>query len=311
MMSKKLHKGLSKFITATILACSVSGIAYAADGDIYNLTDLSKPAYTQSQTKSFKTQKSITLNSQNFGYELSGKVYKFDDLSELFTKYGQDITKAKASLLTEKAAVGSAGQPINISDIQSVNDINVLDVAVGTLPTLPTTVNVILTDGTTKEVAITWNALATANATYATAGTVTVNGTLASYGNYAVRASVIVKEVQIPVITSGINLGMAGNYAILAKSGISSVPTYFITGDIGVSPSGATYITGFAQTMDSSNVFSTSTQVNGKIYAPGYALTTPGNLTTAVSNMETAYTDAAGRAANDTELYTGDIRAQL
>ena len=36
---------------------------------------------------------------------------------------------------------------------------------------------------------------------------------------------------QLPV-----NLRTAGNYVILAKSGISSVPTSAITGDIGVSP---------------------------------------------------------------------------
>jgi hypothetical protein len=33
-----------------------------------------------------------------------------------------------------------------------------------------------------------------------------------------------------------VNLGTAGNYAVLAKSGISTVPPSAITGDIGVSP---------------------------------------------------------------------------
>jgi hypothetical protein len=42
--------------------------------------------------------------------------------------------------------------------------------------------------------------------------------------------------------------------------------------------------------------FATSAQVTGKVYAPGYALPTPANLTTAIGDMETAYTDAAGRA---------------
>jgi hypothetical protein len=38
---------------------------------------------------------------------------------------------------------------------------------------------------------------------------------------------------------------------------------------------------------------------------------TPANLTTAVSNMETAYTDAAGRPTPDyTELYGGDLSGQ-
>lgn len=114
------------------------------------------------------------------------------------------------------------------------------------------------------------------------------------------------------IVSSGggitaVNLGMAGNYSILAKTGISSVPNSVVTGNIGVSPVAATFITGFSLTMDATNLFSTSTQVTGKAYAADYTPPTPSNLTTAVSNMEAAYTDAAGRAANYTELYTGDI----
>jgi hypothetical protein len=107
-----------------------------------------------------------------------------------------------------------------------------------------------------------------------------------------------------------VNLGTAGNYAILAESGISSVPNSVITGDIAVSPISSTAITGFSLTEDATTQFSTSPQVIGKAYAPDYASPTPSNLTTAVSDMETAYTDAAGRAPNYTELYTGDISGQ-
>ncbi|MDD5762431.1 MAG: ice-binding family protein [bacterium] len=106
-------------------------------------------------------------------------------------------------------------------------------------------------------------------------------------------------------------LGAAGNYAILAKSGIDTVPTSAVTGDIGVSPIGAIGITGFSLTMDGTNTFSTSSQVTGKAYAPDYTSPTPSNLTTAVSNMEAAFTDAAGRPTPDfTELYSGDISGQ-
>ena len=105
-----------------------------------------------------------------------------------------------------------------------------------------------------------------------------------------------------------VNLGTAGNFVILAKSGISTVPTSAVTGDIGVSPIDQTAITGFSETMDATNTFSTSTQVTGKIYAADYAVPTPANLTTAVSDMETAYTDAAGRTLPDaTELGAGEI----
>lgn len=109
------------------------------------------------------------------------------------------------------------------------------------------------------------------------------------------------------VNASTVNLGMAGDYAILAKAGISSVPTSVVTGDIGVSPIDSTGITGFSLTMDATNEFSISNQITGKAYASDYASPTPSNLTTAISNMETAYTDAAGRAVDYTELYVGDL----
>ena len=104
-----------------------------------------------------------------------------------------------------------------------------------------------------------------------------------------------------------VTLGMAGNFVILAKSGISTVPTSAITGNIGVSPIDSTGITGFSLTMDATNQFGTSSQLTGKAYASNYTSPTPSNLTTAITNMETAYVDAAGRAANYTELYAGDL----
>lgn len=104
-----------------------------------------------------------------------------------------------------------------------------------------------------------------------------------------------------------VNLGTAGNYVILAKSGISTVASSDVTGDLGVSPTAASYITGFALTEDATNTFSTSMQVNGRVFASDYEPPTPANLTTAVGDMETAYTDAAGRAADIVELGAGDI----
>jgi methionine-rich copper-binding protein CopC len=105
-----------------------------------------------------------------------------------------------------------------------------------------------------------------------------------------------------------VDLGLAGNFVLLAKSGISTVPTSAVSGDIGVSPIDQTAITGFSETMDPSNTFSTATQVTGKIYAADYTEPTPTNLTTAVLDMQTAYTDAAGRPLPDfTELGAGEI----
>jgi hypothetical protein len=106
---------------------------------------------------------------------------------------------------------------------------------------------------------------------------------------------------------SVVNLGLAGNYAILAKSGISSDPASAITGDIGVSPIAATAITGFGLTLDATAQFSTSTQVSGSAYAASYGGSTASLLTTAVSNMEAAYTDAASRPNTSADTLNPDI----
>jgi hypothetical protein len=103
-------------------------------------------------------------------------------------------------------------------------------------------------------------------------------------------------------------LGTAGNFVILVKTGTSTTGVTYVIGDIGVSPAAASYITGFGLSADPSNTFSTSSLVNGRLYAANYAPPTPAYMTTAISDMETAYTDAAGRTLPDaTELYAGDI----
>jgi hypothetical protein len=107
--------------------------------------------------------------------------------------------------------------------------------------------------------------------------------------------------------TLAVDLGTAGGFVILAMSGISTVPTSAITGDLGVSPAAASYVTGFALVADPTNVFSTSPQVTGKVYASNYAVPTPANLTTAISDMQLAFTNAAGRAPDVTELGAGNI----
>ena len=104
-----------------------------------------------------------------------------------------------------------------------------------------------------------------------------------------------------------VNMASASNYVVLAKSAISTVPPSAITGDVAVSPAAATAITDFSLTADAGGKFSTSTQVTGKVYAANYAPPTPETLTVAVNDMELAFTDAAGRAADVTELGAGDI----
>jgi len=90
-----------------------------------------------------------------------------------------------------------------------------------------------------------------------------------------------------------VNLGIAGDFAILSKTGITNVYQSVITGDIGSSP-----ITGAA-------ILVRCTEVVGTIYSVDAAGPLPCSvsnakrLTTAVGDMQTAYTDAAGRTHPD------------
>ncbi len=99
-----------------------------------------------------------------------------------------------------------------------------------------------------------------------------------------------------------VNLRSAGDFVILTKSGITDVPTSAVTGDVGTSP-----ITGAADLL-------TCTEVKGIIYSANAAgprpcsIKDPTRLTTAVLDMQTAYTDAAGRSNPDvTDLGRGNI----
>ncbi len=99
-----------------------------------------------------------------------------------------------------------------------------------------------------------------------------------------------------------VNLRSAGNFVILSKSGITDVPASAILGNIGTSPITGAAITGFGRG-----------EVSGQVYTvdaagPAFRVTFPVLLTAAISDMETAYTDAAGRILPDfTELGAGNV----
>jgi len=90
-----------------------------------------------------------------------------------------------------------------------------------------------------------------------------------------------------------VNLGLAGDFVILSKTGITDVYKSTITGDIGSSP-----ITGAA-------ILVSCSEVTGTIYSVDAAgplpcvVTNATRLTTAIGDMQTAYTNAAGRSNPD------------
>ncbi|KAJ7784326.1 antifreeze protein [Mycena metata] len=107
---------------------------------------------------------------------------------------------------------------------------------------------------------------------------------------------------------AAVNLRTAANYAILSKTGVSTVPPSVISGSIGTSPISATGLTGFSLTVDPTGQFSTSAQVVGQLFAASYSAPTPATLTVAIADMGTAFTDATGRVnPNFNNLASGAI----
>jgi hypothetical protein len=95
-------------------------------------------------------------------------------------------------------------------------------------------------------------------------------------------------------------LGTAANYAVFGETGVATVPSSAVTGNVGLSPTARIGLTGWSETSDVTDTYSTSAQVVApyKLYAADYVGgTTSSDLSTAVLNMGAAYTDAAGRTA--------------
>ena len=120
--------------------------------------------------------------------------------------------------------------------------------------------------------------------------------------SYLVTVTLAAAKGPAPVL-----LGAAGNYVVLAETKVSTIPASVITGDVGISPAATSFLTGFSLTMVGTTS-ATATQVIGNLYGADMTAPTSSNLTTAIVNMGTAYTDAAGRPTPDfTNLGAGEI----
>jgi hypothetical protein len=107
--------------------------------------------------------------------------------------------------------------------------------------------------------------------------------------------------IAAPPKLAAVNLRSAGNFVILTKSGITDVYPSAIVGNVGTSP-----ITGAALLLSCDEVAGTIYTVDAA--GPACEVIDPVLLTAAVSDMQTAYTDAAGRKLpNATELGAGNL----
>jgi hypothetical protein len=98
-----------------------------------------------------------------------------------------------------------------------------------------------------------------------------------------------------------VDLGSAGYFEILSKSGIADVPASRITGNVATSP-----ITGAADHLSCTEVTGRVLSVNAAGPAP-CSIPHPAILTVAIQDMQAAYNDAAGRVPTVTELGAGNI----
>lgn len=233
----------------------------------------------------------------------------------LLTALVDGTVTVKASSNSTPAISGT--KVITISDQAEVDmnttvtAINVDGVSVLEFNPLIPTYTYVISNGTTQTPVVTMNQYETgATVVIDPAADVTSSNVEDRTTTITVTSSSGDEKVYTVVFQSNIepvDLGSANNFVILAESGISTATSSVITGDIGLSPAAATYLTGFSLTMHASGEYSTSAQVTGNLYASDYTSPTPSVLTTAISDMQTAYVDAAGRAANYTELYSGDL----
>ncbi len=146
------------------------------------------------------------------------------------------------------------------------------------------------------------NAISTSGPRARTRGLVMFS--LVVFSGFATGASAdthATSNADTPASVAPVNLGSAGAFVILSKSGITDVPASAITGNVGTSP-----ITGAADHL-------TCAEVTGKVYSVDAAgpapcsIKSPAKLTAAIGDMQRAYTDAAGRSPTTTELGAGNI----
>lgn len=203
------------------------------------------------------------------------------------------VTAADASSATYNVTVNLAPTSAKAATTYSLGGV------AGTINEAAKTITVALPAGSdlTAQIAT----FATTGASVKVGATTQISGATANnftvspvaYTVTAADGSVATYNVTVSLAGAGpapVSLGTAGNFVILTKAGITDVPASAITGNIGTSPISGAFI-GVP-----------CGEVTGTIYSvdaagPACRVTDDTLLTTAVSNMETAYTDAAGRPA--------------
>lgn len=118
-------------------------------------------------------------------------------------------------------------------------------------------------------------------------------------GSFFVASAVLAAILQQGAAQGGqptVNLRGAANFAVLAASEITSVPTSAILGNVGLSPAARSRIAGL-----------TPVEVTGSIFAADDGGATAVMLTQAQGDLTTAYNDAAGRSLEAVDVANADL----
>jgi len=327
------------YTAGTVTSADTGVLASFADQAVTN-NMVSVPTVTSAATNVAGTTITLTFDKAMANPAGKAGLFKY----QIGGGLDEPFSTATLNADTHKIDLTTSGTPLAAGDVVTVNytagtvtsaDTGILasfaDQAVSNNMPLPPNVTVISPSsgviGGGETVTITGTGfLGATKVTFDTTDVipVTVSATTITAIAPAHAAGIVDVTVTTPVSTSAtssagqysygipgsaaVNLGSADNFVVLAKSGISTTGLTKIYGDIGVSPVAAIGITGFGLVADASNQFSRSALVNGNIYASDYAVPTPVTMTTAISDMEAAYNDAAGRTLPDhTELGAGNI----
>lgn len=98
-------------------------------------------------------------------------------------------------------------------------------------------------------------------------------------------AALMVPATALSQSPASVNLGSTANFAVLAGSLVSNIPSSAITGDIGLSPAAGSYVTGFGLLEVTGTVFTVdATGPAGSVTAASILTAAQGDLTIAYNN---------------------------
>lgn len=117
-------------LSTTVIASMLSTTVFAATGDVWNIKD-DKIEFTEAQMVNLKNQKKVSLGSKSYGYEFNGKVYRLDDVNEVYGKNAdKDLNEILKIVEETKIPVRDAEEKEEDLKVESISAITKTGVTV-------------------------------------------------------------------------------------------------------------------------------------------------------------------------------------